>query len=60
MRAQTDAAIAQAKINPMLRRQLRHALQSDNQDLREAQFDCVRMTKANQKSFAAVQPRFEG
>ena len=40
MRAQTDAAVAQAKINlDAEKAAASHALQSDNQDLREAQFD---------------------
>ena len=39
MRAQTDAAVAQAKINlDAEKAAASHALQSDNQDLREAQF----------------------
>ena len=40
MRAQTDAAVAQAKISlDAEKAAASHALQSDNQDLREAQFD---------------------
>ena len=40
MRAQTDAAVAQAKITlDAEKAAASHALQSDNQDLREAQFD---------------------
>jgi hypothetical protein len=40
MRAQTDAAVAQAKINlDAEKAAASHALQSDNQDLKEAQFD---------------------
>ena len=42
MRVQTDAATAQAKIQ-QCRRQPRHALQSDNQDLKEASFEHKRM-----------------
>ena len=39
MRAQTDAAVAQEDQLDAEKAAASHALQSDNQDLREAQFD---------------------